>query len=396
MKFDTKVVHSNQEPEEPYFPVSHPIFQTSNFAFKSVEHAQKTFSKGPHFPRDMKGEYVYTRGGNPTQRALEMCVADLEGGEEGLSFSSGMAAITSTLITFLKKGDKALATDTVYGETFLVFDKILRKFGIETSFVDTSNLEETQKLIEAIKPKIVYIETPANPTLKISDIKAISEMAHQFDSLVIVDNTFMSPYFQNPLKLGADIVIHSATKYLAGHSDVLGGIVVSNSELISEIRETLFTTGAVLDPFAAWLILRGIKTLSVRMERHQKNAMKVAKFLEEHEKVDRVFYPGLDSHPQHNLAKKQMKGFGGMISFELKDGYDAGVKLMNNVKLCTLAVSLGAVETLIEHPASMTHSMIPREERLKAGITDGLVRISVGIEDVEDIIEDLSNALEKV
>jgi methionine-gamma-lyase len=384
-RFATKAVHAGQHSDPSTGSVSVPIYQTSTFAFESAEQGAARFA----------GEdegYIYTRWANPTVRALERNVAELEGGEDARACASGMAAIHAAVASIVKKGDHVVAPDSLYSGTEKLFTDILSKFGVEFSFVDSSN---TLNIEEAMKEntKMIFIETPANPTLKITDLKAVARIAQEKNIMTIVDNTFMSPYFQQPLKMGMDVSIHSLTKYLGGHSDLIGGIIVGRKPFLKALDSVLRNTGGTLAPFDAWLTLRGIKTLPLRMEKHNENAMRVAEFLESHPKVKKVHYPGLKSHPQHELARKQMSGFGGMISFELKGGLENGVKLMNSVRLCILAVSLGAVETLIEHPASMTHASIPREERLKAGITDGLVRLSVGIEDAEDIVQDLEQAL---
>jgi methionine-gamma-lyase len=386
--FATKAVHAGQDPDPSTGSVSVPIHQTSTFVFKSAEQGAARFA-------GREEGYIYTRWGNPTVRALERNVAELEGGEDARACSSGMAAIHAAVASLVRKGDHMIAPDSLYSGTEKLFVDIFSKFGVQTAFVDQS---DTANIEDAIKEntKIIFIETPANPTLKITDLKAVAKIAQERNIITIVDNTFMSPYFQQPLKMGIDVSIHSMTKYLGGHSDLIGGIIIGRRSLFKALDDVIRNTGGTLGPFDAWLALRGIKTLPLRMKKHDENAMKVAEFLEAHRKVEKVHYPGLKSHPQHELAKKQMSGFGGMISFELKGGVQEGIKLMNSVKLCILAVSLGAVETLIEHPASMTHASISREERLKTGITDGLVRLSVGIEDAEDIIQDLEQALAKV
>jgi methionine-gamma-lyase len=338
--------------------------------------------------------YIYSRLGNPTVRALEESIAALEGGEDARATASGMAAISNATMAIVKKGDHILAGDALYGGTHKVFTDILKGYGVECTLVDTSDLAAVEK---AIKPntKLIYIETPSNPMMKLTDMKAVSKIARKRGITSMADNTFMSPYLQRPIEHGIDVVVHSITKSLSGHSDVLGGAIVATKDYLKVMDPLFKNMGANLGPFEAWLTLRGIKTLHVRMQRQTENAGKIAKWLEDHSKVGWVKYPGLKSHPQHALAKRQMDGFGSMMSFELKGGVEAGRKVMNNVKLCSLAVSLGAVETLISHPATMTHVIVPREERLKAGITDGLVRFSVGIEDVDDIIEDLDQALAK-
>lgn len=386
--FATKAVHAGQHPDPSAGSVVVPIYETSTFVFENAEQGAARFA-------GKEEGYIYTRLGNPTIRALEKSVAALENGEDARACASGMAAINTAVMSMVKKGDHVVATDCLYGGTVKLFLSILSKFGVEFTLVDSSTVANVEAAIRE-NTKLVYLETPSNPTLKLTDIRAVAKIAKNHNVLTMVDNTFMSPYFQRPLELGADVVIHSLTKYLSGHSDVVGGIIVGSNTFIKALDPTLKTTGATLGPFEAWLTLRGIKTLPLRMERHNENALKVAEFLESHPEIGRVYYPGLKSHPQHELAKRQMSGFGGVICFEVKGGLEAGVKLMNSVRLCTLAVSLGAVETLIEHPASMTHAIVPKEERLKAGITDNLVRLSVGIEDVEDIIDDLRQALDKI
>jgi len=386
--FSTLAVHAGQHPDPITGCITTPIYQTSTFVFENAAQGAARFAKE-------EDGFIYTRLGNPTLMALEENIAALEGGDRGFVFASGMAAIHGAVLALVKAGDHMVATDSIYGGTFVQFNTVLPREGISTSFVDSSDVREVEKGLTK-KTKVIFIETPANPTMKLSDIRAICELAHGSDIRVIVDNTFMSPYFQHPLEHGADVVVHSLTKYLGGHSDIIGGVVVTSNEIAPKVRHILDNTGATLDPLAAWLVLRGIKTLPIRMDRHNSNAKKVVQFLKEHPKVKEVFYPGLEEHPQHELAKKQMSGFGGMISFEVEGGLEAGQKIMNNVKLCALAVSLGAVETLIQHPASMTHAGIPKEDRLASGITDGLVRISVGIEDPEDIIADLKQAMENV
>lgn len=387
-KFATEAVHGGQDHDPLTGAVSVPIYQTSSFVFESAEQGAARFAGKE------KG-YIYTRLGNPTVKALEKSLAGLEEGEDARACSSGMAAINTAVLSVVRKGDHVVSTENLYGGTAKLFSDILPKFGIEFTLVDTSHIENVELAIRK-NTKILYIETPSNPTLKLTNIREVAKIAKEHDAVSIVDNTFMSPYFQQPLTLGADVVVHSLTKYLSGHSDVVGGIVISYQNFIDKMDPVLKNTGGTLGPFEAWLTLRGIKTLHIRMERHNENAMKVAEFLEAHEKIEKVYYPGLKSSDQYDLAKQQMSGFGGIVSFEVKGGLEAGRKLMNSVRLCTLAVSLGAVETLIEHPASMTHAVVPREERLRTGLTDSLVRLSVGIEDVEDIIEDLQSALENI
>ena len=374
-----------------YGTLAMPIYQTSTFIFDSAEQG------GRRFALEEAG-YIYTRLGNPTTTALENKIAALEEGEAGIAMSSGMGAISSTLWTVLKAGDHVVTDKTLYGCTFALMNHGLTRFGVEVTFVDTSNLEEVKNAMKE-NTRVVYLETPANPNLKIVDLEGVCKVAHTNpNTLVIVDNTFATPYMQKPLKLGVDIVVHSATKYLNGHGDVIAGLVVTKQELADQIRFVGLKdmTGAVLGPQEAYYIIRGLKTFEIRMERHCKNARTIVDFLNKHPKVEKVYYPGLETHPGYEIAKKQMKDFGAMISFELKGGFEAGKTLLNNLKLCSLAVSLGDTETLIQHPASMTHSPYTKEEREVAGITDGLVRLSVGLENVEDIIADLEYGLEKI
>lgn len=366
-----------------------PIFQTSAFRFDSTAQGASLFA-------GEKEGFIYTRMGNPTIKALENAVSILEGGSHALGCSSGMAAINTVFSSLLSKGDHVICSAVAYGPTTTLLNGVYKKFGVETSFVDTTDLEKVNK---AIRPatKMIYVETPGNPTVGISDIQRISKLAHANNAVMVVDNTFMSPYFQTPLRLGADIVVHSLTKFLNGHADVIGGIIVVDSnEQYSCLRKILNQTGGVIDPFNAFLVHRGLKTLSVRMEKHAKNGLKIAEFLENHPKIAWVRYPGLKSHPQYNLGLFQHTGFGGVMAFELKKGFFAGETLLNNVKLCTLAVSLGGVETLIQHPASMTHASMTPEQRLGANVTDGLIRLSVGIESATDLIADLNQALDHV
>ena len=388
--FGTVSIHGGSC-KNPYGTLAVPIFQTSTFVFDSAEQG------GKRFALEEPG-YIYSRLGNPTTTVLEDKIAQLESGEAAVATSSGMGAISSVMWTILKAGDHIISDKTLYGCTFAFFSHGLSRFGIEVSFVDTADGEAVKK---AMKPntRAVYLETPANPNLKIVDIKAIAEIAHTNpNTLVVVDNTFSTPYCQRPLELGADIVVHSATKYLNGHGDVIAGMVISRKDLVDQIRLVGIKdmTGSVLGPMEAYLIIRGMKTLEVRMRKHCENALKVAEFLEAHDKVAEVYFPGLKSHPGHEIAAKQMDAFGGIMSFELKGGFEAGKILLNNLKLCSLAVSLGDTETLIQHPASMTHSPYTKEERMEARITDGLVRLSVGLENIEDIIADLEYGLSKI
>jgi len=386
--FQTKCVHSGINDNE-YGSVIPPIYQTSTFKFKSAEHGAALFAG------EEKG-YIYSRMLNPTVEAMENAIAELEGGHKALGCASGMAAAHTIFASLLSAGDHVVCSSAVYGPTSTLLNTVMKKFGVETSFVDSSNLQEVE---DAMKPctKLVFIETPGNPTLCISDIERISKIAHTNKSIVAIDNTFMSPALQNPLALGADIVMHSLTKFLNGHADVVGGVVVvKDEETYKLFRKTLNQTGGVIDPFNSFLVHRGLKTLHLRMEKHCSNAQKIAGWLEEHPFVKELRYPGLKSHPHYETGLKQQKGPGGLITFEVDGGFEAGKVLMNSVKLCTLAVSLGGVETLIQHPASMTHFSMGQEARKAAGISDGLVRLSVGIEKAEDILSDLEQALKKV
>ena len=385
----TKAIHGGHT-KNPFGTLATPIYQTSTFVFDSAEQG------GKRFALEEEG-YIYSRLGNPTTAVIEEKIALLEHGEMAAATSSGMGAISSTLWTLLKAGDHVIADTTLYGCTFALLSHGLTKFGVEVEFLNTADLEAVKK---AMKPntRVVYLETPANPNLKITDIAEIAKIAHTNEyTKVVVDNTFATPYNQNPLLLGADVVVHSATKYINGHGDVLAGFVVGSKEIVTQVKLVGIKdmTGSVLGPQEAYYIIRGMKTFEIRMERHCANAMKVAKWLAAHPKVEKVYYPGLEDHEGHEIAKKQMKNYGGIMSFELKGGFEAGKALLNNVELCARAVSLGDTETLIQHPASMTHSPYTREERLAAGITDGLVRLSVGLEDVEDIIADLEQGLAK-
>lgn len=385
--FHTKLVHAGFH-GDPTGTVNVPIYQTSTFAFKDAAHGASLFAG------DQDG-FIYTRIGNPTIRALEDNVAELENGYGGIATSSGMGAVSTVFLSLLSANDHLISTDSVYGPSRGLVENYLSRFGVSGSFVNTSKLEDIRA---AFRPqtRVLYVETPSNPAMLVTDIKAVAEMAHAHGCLLVVDNTFASPYLQKPLDLGADVVLHSVTKFLNGHADIVGGVIVAKTEdLYKRIRPLMVNFGCNMDPHQAFLVLRGIKTLGIRVERAQQNAMVIARWLEKHSKVAWVRYLGLESHPQHELAKRQMSGFGSMISFELKGGIEAGRRVMNSVRLATLAVSLGGVETLIEHPASMTHAGMARENRETAGITDGLVRYSVGIEDVEDLISDLEQALDK-
>ena len=370
-------------------PVVPPIYQTSTFKFESVQHGASLFAG------EQKG-YIYTRMLNPTVQAMEDAIAALEGGDKALGCGSGMAAIHTVFASLTQAGDHVVCSTAVYGPTTTLLNTIMKRYGVETTFVDTTKLDEVKKVIKQ-NTKVVYVETPGNPTLCISDIAEISKIAHQHKAQVVVDNTFMSPALQNPIALGADVVLHSLTKFLNGHADVVGGIVVvKDEETYKHFRKTLNQLGGVIDPFNSFLVHRGLKTLAIRMERHCENAQKIAEWLEKHSLIRSIRYPGLKSHPHYEIGLKQHKGHGGMITIELDGGMEAGKIMMNSVKLFQLAVSLGGVESLIEHPASMTHFSMGKEARLAGGITDGLVRISVGIENVNDLIIDLEHALKEV
>jgi len=384
--FASKLVHAGNE-EEKHGSVVTPIYQTSTFFFDNARQAADCFA-------GRIDGYIYTRIGNPTVRALEDCVATLEGGAGAVATSSGMGAVTTAYLALLQGGDHVVSTASVYGPSRTLMEKHLSRFGVTSTYVDTSDVESVRG---ALRPetRMIYVETPSNPLMQITDLRAVSGLAHEHGALLVVDSTFASPFLQQPLSLGADVVLHSVTKFINGHADVVGGVLTSGDEkILQRLRQMMVLTGCNMDPHQAFLVHRGLKTLSLRIERAQANAGRIAQWLEARPEVQWVRYIGLRSHPQHELALRQMSGPGSMISFELKGGMTAGERLMNRVRLAALAVSLGGVETLIEHPASMTHSGVPQEERLAAGITDGLVRYSVGIEDADDLIEDLRQALE--
>ncbi len=386
--FNSKLVHGGGF-EDSLGSAVVPIYQTSTFAFKSAEHGASCFL----------GEddgYIYTRIGNPTINALENSIAELENGYRGICVSSGMAAVNTVYMAMLNKGDHMISSAAVYGPSRGVMEQHWSRFGVESTYVNTANIGEIEK---AIRPntKLIYIESPANPTMDMTDLEAVVKLAKKHRLVTVVDNTFCSPYLQRPLDFGIDIVLHSMTKFLNGHADIVAGVVVAkDKDLYNKLRAMMVNLGCNMDPHQAFLVHRGLKTLGIRIDRAQANAQKIAEFLEKHPKVEWVRYPGLKSYPYYELAKRQMHGSGSMISFELKGGVEAGRILMNNVKVALLAVSLGGVETLVEHPASMTHSKVSHEAKLKAGITDGLVRYSVGIEDVDDLIWDLDQALSKI
>ncbi len=381
----SKLVHGRYHPDETG-AVNVPIYQSSTFEFRDAAHGAALFAG--------EGEgYIYTRLGNPTIRVLEETVADLEGGAGGVATSSGMGAVSTLYMTLLGQGEHMVSTASVYGPSRGVVENHFSRFGVEASFVDTTVLDN---LRTAMRPntRLVYIETPANPTMQVTDIAGAAEIAHEHGALLAVDNTFASPYLQNPIALGADIVLHSVTKFINGHADVVGGVLAAKeAEVVDRLHDAMMSLGCNMDPHQAYLVIRGLKTLGIRVERAQRSALDIARWLKDRPEVARVRYIGLPSHPQHELAARQMRGFGSMIAFELKGGFDAGRALMDRVELATLAVSLGGVETLIEHPASMTHAGMSREARESAGFTDGLVRYAVGIEDTDDLIADLEQAL---
>ena len=376
--FETKAIHAGQQPDPTTGAIMTPISVSSTYVQESP---------GVH-----KG-YDYSRSGNPTREALENCIAELEEGLKGFAFSSGMAA-TSTVLEILDSGDHIIAMDDLYGGTYRLFENVRkRSAGLEFTFTDLSNLENLES---SIKPntKMIWVESPTNPLLKVVDLREVADFAKRNGLIAVCDNTFCSPYVQKPLDMGFDIVVHSATKYLNGHSDVIGGIAVSSDQSLSDQLTYLANaTGSVMSPFDSFLVLRSLKTLAVRMERHCANAMQIANFLEKHEAIEKIYYPGLESHPQHDIAAKQMSSFGGMISVVLKGGLESAISFLERTKLFTLAESLGGVESLIEHPAIMTHASIPKSIRDEIGIVDGLVRLSVGIETLEDLINDLDTAL---
>ena len=377
--FETRAIHAGQEPDPTTGAIMTPVYLTSTYVQSSP---------GVH-----RG-YEYSRTHNPTRKAYENCMANLEGGKFGFAFASGCAAST-TILHMLKAGDHVIAGDDMYGGTFRLMDKVIRHNGIEFSFVD---LTDPENFARAVKPntRMLWLETPTNPTLKLVNIRKLSAMASAKGILSVVDNTFMSPYFQRPLEHGATIVVHSATKYINGHSDVVGGVLVTSDQAVAEKTQFLSNSmGGIASPFDSFLCMRSLKTLGVRMRAHEAGAREVAKFLEKHPKVARVIYPGLESHPQHALAREQMSGFGGMITFYVKGGLSAARATLENVKVFALAESLGGVESLIEHPAIMTHASVPAETRKALGIDDGLIRLSVGIENIEDLLRDLDHALSK-
>jgi cystathionine beta-lyase/cystathionine gamma-synthase len=378
-RFSTLCLHAGQEPDPSTGAIITPIYQTSTYVQDEL---------GKH-----KG-YEYARTQNPTRAAVERNLAAIEGGKEGFAFASGMAAI-GAVATMLKSGDHVVVSDNTYGGTFRLFDKVLTRYELSFSYVDTSKLENVERAFTP-STRMLFVETPTNPVMRLTDLRAAAELAHRHNARLVVDNTYASPFVQRPIEFGADLVIHSTTKYLNGHSDSIGGVAIAvRDDDIEWLRFVQNAEGAILSPFDSWLVLRGTKTLPLRMMRHNANGLALAQFLDAHPKVRRVYYPGLPSHPQHELAMRQMRGFGGMIAFDL-GSLDAARRLLNGVELMALAESLGGVETLISHPATMTHASVPADRREALGITDGLVRISAGIEDIEDLQEDLSQALDRI
>jgi methionine-gamma-lyase len=385
---ETLAIHAGQEPDPVYGGVSVPIYQSSTFAFASAEQGAARFAGKE------KG-FIYTRIANPTIRALEESLATLEGGFDASATASGMAAVTTIYTALLDKDAHVVGTASIYGPSRTVIENEFSRFGVRSDFVDTSDIRNVEKVLRP-ETKLLFVETPANPTLALTDLRACARIARERGITFAVDNTFSSPLLQSPLALGADIVMHSLTKFINGHSDVVGGAIIAREEALHRrLRKVLVLMGGTMDPHQAWLVLRGVRTLALRVEKSQANAAALAPWLAAHPKVAWVNYPGLESHPQHALAKEQMKGFGSMLCFGLRGGYEAGRKMINAVELCTLAVSLGGIESLIQHPASMTHAGLPKEHREMAGITDDLIRLSVGCEGVEDIRADLAQALDK-
>jgi len=385
--FNTKLIHAG-EINDQFGSATVPIYQTSTFAFESAEEGAKCFA----------GEsdgYIYTRIGNPTINSLERQIATLENGFGAIAVSSGMAAATTIYLSLLSTGDHIVSTDAIYGPARGVMEKQFVRFGFQSTYINTTDIENIK---QSIRPntKVLYIETPANPTMDITDLKACAEIAHQHGIILVVDNTFCSPYLQNPLDLGADIVFHSMTKFINGHADIVAGIIITKeAAMYNQLRTMMINLGCNMDPHQAYLVIRGLKTLGIRIDRATENADKIAGFLNNHPKVAWIKYPGLKSHPQYETGKRQMKGNGSMISFGLKGGYESAKVLLNNLRVVLLAVSLGGVESLIQHPASMTHAKVSMEDKQKSGITDDLIRFAIGIEDVNDIIEDLKQGLEK-
>jgi len=386
--FSTKAVHAGEKRDPSTGAVVTPIYETSVFAFSRTKELIDVMS-------GKKGGYIYTRYGNPTVRTVERKMVELEGAEDVAVFSSGMAAIATTIFTLVSSGDHVVSTRDLYGGTLAFFKEVLPKFGVEASLVEATDFDEMKSAIQE-NTKVIYAETPTNPTLKLVDVSKVAKLGKKKGITVVVDSTFASPYNLKPIQFGVDVVIHSATKYLGGHNDVTAGMVGGSENFVQKLKEMRKHFGGTLDPLAAWLLLRGLKTLGLRMERHNSNGVRVAKYLEKHPKVKRVYYPGLPSHPQYSIAKRQMKGFGGVVSFEIDGDFEETMKCVDNLKLCYLAASLGGAETLATQPVACSHYFVSAEDRKKAGITDQLVRLALGIEDPEDIIADLEQAFNKI
>jgi len=380
MQFSTRAIHAGQEPDAETGSVNVPVFLTSTF-------------RQPEPGRE--GKYVYSRTANPTRTALEECLASLEEGPHGLAFSSGMAA-TANVLMLLQKGDHVIAGDDIYGGTYRLFEQVLRNYGLQFTYVDPQDPANVEKAVRK-NTRLIWIETPTNPLMRIIDIRKISKISHRASAMLVVDNTFMSPYLQNPLRHGADIVVHSTTKYLGGHSDLVGGATVtSDAKIQARLKFLQNAVGAVPGPLDCYLVLRGIKTLAIRMERHSQNAKAISEYLAKQPKIERILYPGHDDHPQRDIIKRQMRGGGGMLSFQLKGGFNQCKKFLQKLKVFTVAESLGGVESLIEHPHSMTHASIPRDRRERLGVSENLIRASIGIEDVEDLVKDLDSGLKNL
>ncbi|MEI5639047.1 MULTISPECIES: trans-sulfuration enzyme family protein [unclassified Pseudoalteromonas] len=389
LKDDSQCIHGPNHFDDPHGALTSPLYQTSTFHFKDAAQGAARFA-------GEEGGYIYTRLGNPTTRELEEKVAQLEGMEDAAATATGMGAVSAAVLSFLQQGDHLIASSALYGCSFALFAHMLPKFGIEVTFVDLTDEQALQQAVQS-NTKMLFAETPINPNMTVLDLAMLGAVAKKHSLLFVVDNTFMTPLLQKPVNYGADLIVHSATKYLNGHGDVVAGLVCGSSEHIETIKLTVLKDiGATISPHDAWLINRGLKTLALRVQRHCQNAQAVAEFLQAHPKVNQVYYPGLPSHPGYKFLGEQMKGAGGVIAFELDGNLEQGERFINSTELCTLAVSLGDPETLIQHPASMTHSPYTPEERLAAGISDGLIRISVGLEDVDDIIEDLKQAFDKI
>jgi cystathionine beta-lyase/cystathionine gamma-synthase len=387
-RFPTLAIHAGEEGDSPFGAVMTPIYQTSTFAFKNSAEVMK-FQEGD------PSKYLYTRYGNPTLKVVEEKMSALEGGEAALVVSSGMAAVSTVALTLVSSGEEIISTEPVYGGTYHLFKDVFPKLGIKVHFIKPEEMNEAERL-QNQNTRLFFCETPTNPNLKLADIRRIVDIAKERKVPVVVDNTFATPYNQSPLSLGANIVVHSGTKYLGGHSDLLAGVIIGPKNIIDKARETMKVLGGCIDPFGAFLLLRGLKTLAIRVERHNQNALKVAEFLSGHNKVNRVFYPGLSTHAQYNLAKSQMRGFGGMVCFEVKGGLESATKVIDNLKLFINATSLGGVESLASLPVLTSHFGFEEEEMERADVTPGMIRLSCGIEDGDDLVEDLRKAIDRL